>query len=45
MRPHADAVRPRIAAYLAKAAGRNQVISSLFKAAGPLLTEAASRQL
>ncbi len=33
------------ALYLAKAAGRNQVISSLFKAAGPLLTEAASRQL
>ena len=33
------------ALYLAKAAGRNQVISSLFKAAGPPLTEAASRQL
>ena len=33
------------ALYLAKAAGRNQVVSSLFKAADNTLTEAASRQL
>ena len=33
------------ALYLAKAAGRNQVVSSMFKASPPPLTEAASRLL